>query len=117
MPAIFLSPTQISFGHLIDGAIPTPSSAWFVDYTLFERIHYLLVANYDVFGPVAHNLSTRLYFDLLRYEGESNFMRLLPPEKRHELFKGLYQGISSRELRKKGVDLLNENKSKKIYSC
>jgi hypothetical protein len=87
---------------VVEGLVgPTPTSAWFGGYALFERIHYLLVANYDVYGPVAHGMSTRLYFDLLRYEGESNFMRLLPPEKRHELFKGLYQGISSRELRKK----------------
>ena len=78
----------------------TPNSAWFVDYTLLERIHYLLVANYDVFGPVAHHISTRLYFDLLRYEGEINYMYLMPPDQRDEIFHSLYQGISNRRLRK-----------------
>ena len=33
-----------------------PKTAWVVDYSLLERIYYLLVAGYDVYGNLAHNL-------------------------------------------------------------
>jgi len=51
-------------------------------YTLLERVHYLLVAGYDVYGNVGHQVSTRLYMDFLRMEGESQFLALLPKEAR-----------------------------------
>ena len=53
-------------------------TAWVIDYSLLERIHYLLVAGYDVYGNVGHQLNTRLYMDFLRMEGESDFLILLP---------------------------------------
>ena len=56
----------------------SPETAWIVGYPLLERIHYLLVAGYDVYGRVGHQLTTRLYMDFLRMEGESNFLALLP---------------------------------------
>lgn len=59
-----------------------PSTAWVIDYSLLERIHYLLVAGFDVFGNVAHQLESRLYMDFLRMEGEQNFLFFLPPEQR-----------------------------------
>lgn len=59
-----------------------PNTAWVIDYSLLERIHYLLVAGYDVFGNVAHQLETRLYMDFLRMEGEQNFLFFLPPDER-----------------------------------
>ncbi len=59
-----------------------PKTAWVIDYSLLERIHYLLVAGYDVFGNVAHQLETRLYMDFLRMEGEQNFLFFLPPQER-----------------------------------
>ena len=43
-----------------------PKTAWVIDYSLFERIHYLLVAGFDVFGPLDHQVGTRLYMDFLR---------------------------------------------------
>jgi hypothetical protein len=55
-----------------------PKTAWLVDYTLLERIHYLLVAGYDVYGNLGHQLDTRLYMDFLRMEGEANFLLMLP---------------------------------------
>ena len=55
-----------------------PKTAWLIDYTLLERIHYLLVAGYDVYGNLGHQLDTRLYMDFLRMEGEANFLLLLP---------------------------------------
>ena len=56
----------------------TPKTAWFITYPLLERIHYLLVAGFDVYGNVGHQLKTRLYMDFLRMEAESNFIALLP---------------------------------------
>ena len=59
-----------------------PKTAWLIGYGLLERIHYLLVAGYDVFGNVGHQLVTRIYMDFLRMEGETNFLLLLPQEAR-----------------------------------
>jgi len=59
-----------------------PKTAWIVGYSLLERIHYLLVAGYDVYGNVGHQLLTRIYMDFLRMEGETAFLLLLPQEAR-----------------------------------
>lgn len=61
---------------------PIPKTAWVIDYPLLERIHYLLVAGFDVFGNVGHQLVTRLYMDFLRMEGEMNFLMFLPKSER-----------------------------------
>jgi hypothetical protein len=68
-----------------------PKTAWVVDYSQFERIHYLLVAGFDVFGNVGHQLMTRLYMDFLRMEGESNLLALLPNTRRRQLADAWYQ--------------------------
>jgi len=68
-----------------------PKTAWVVGYTLLERIHYLLVAGYDVFGNVGHQLHSRLYMDFLRMEGESNFLNLLPTARRKPLMESWYR--------------------------
>ena len=49
-----------------------------IDYPLLERIHYLLVAGFDVYGNTSHQLLSRLYMDFLRMEGEMNFINFLP---------------------------------------
>ncbi|TMP45262.1 9-hexadecenoic acid cis-trans isomerase [Pseudoalteromonas citrea] len=59
-----------------------PKTMWVLDYALFERIHYLLVAGFDVYGNIGHQLNTRLYMDFLRLEGEQNFINLLPKQAR-----------------------------------
>ncbi|MEZ5573966.1 MAG: fatty acid cis/trans isomerase [Halioglobus sp.] len=69
-----------------------PKTAWIIDYSLLERIHYLLVAGFDVFGNVAHQLETRLYMDFLRMEGEQNFLYFLPPQERIVLRDFWYRG-------------------------
>ena len=63
----------------------TPKTAWVINYSLLERIHYLLVAGFDVYGNVAHQLETRRYMDFLRMEGEYNFLVFMPEDKRLEL--------------------------------
>jgi len=71
-----------------------PKTAWVVGYPLLERIHYLLVAGFDVFGNVGHQLTTRLYMDFLRMEGEADFLMFLPPPQRRELTDLWYRGVT-----------------------
>jgi hypothetical protein len=55
-----------------------PKTAWVISYPMLERIHYLLVAGFDVYGNVGHQLATRTYMDFLRLESEATFLSLLP---------------------------------------
>lgn len=73
-----------------------PKTAWVIDYPLLERIHYLLVAGYDVYGNVSHQLLSRIYMDFLRMEGESLFLTLLPEDTRSALLAYWYRGADER---------------------
>jgi hypothetical protein len=75
-----------------------PKTAWLVDYTLLERITYLLVAGYDVYGKLGHQLDTRLYMDFLRMEGESNFLLMLPVAARTKERNFWYRGAKQKTL-------------------
>ncbi|MCL4792531.1 MAG: fatty acid cis/trans isomerase, partial [Gammaproteobacteria bacterium] len=70
-----------------------PETAWIIDYPLFERIHYLLVAGFDVYGSAGHQLNTRIVMDFLRMEGENNFLAFLPVSQRKTIRDSWYQGI------------------------
>ena len=72
-----------------------PKTAWVIGYPLMERIHYLLVAGFDVYADVSHQLKTRLYMDFLRQEGESNFVTLLPKDVRQSTFESWYIGVNN----------------------
>lgn len=74
----------------------TPQTAWVIDYPMLERIHYLLVAGYDVFGNVGHQLNTRIYMDFLRMEGEINFLLFLPDAARKQVRDHWYRGSVNR---------------------
>ena len=67
-----------------------PKTAWLINYPVLERIHYLLVAGFDIYSPVKHQLITRLYMDFLRIESEMAFVTLLPKNKRKEVIKSWY---------------------------
>ena len=71
-----------------------PKTAWVINYTLFERIFYLLVAGYDVYGNVGHQLTSRLYMDFMRMEGEFNFLVFLPQAVRESTALYWYRGAS-----------------------
>jgi hypothetical protein len=71
---------------------PIPKTAWVIDYPIFERIYYALVASFDVFGDVAHQVSTRLYMDHLRMQGEDLFLAFLPNARRKEIQASWYVG-------------------------
>jgi hypothetical protein len=73
-----------------------PKTAWVMGYTLLERIHYLLVAGYDVYGNAGHQLVTRGYMDFLRMEGEANFLMFLPASARSGVRDFWYRGADER---------------------
>jgi len=70
-----------------------PLTAWIIDYPLFERIHYLMVAGFNIYGSAAHQATTRLYMDLLRVEAENNFLKFVPAQTRNAVYGSWYQGI------------------------
>jgi hypothetical protein len=71
-----------------------PKTAWVIGYALLERIHYLLVAGFDVYGNVGHQLNSRLYMDFMRMEAEFYFLALLPRAMRGSLRDFWYRGAS-----------------------
>jgi hypothetical protein len=71
-----------------------PKTAWVMDYPIFERIYYDLVAGFDVFGNLVHQVSTRLYMDHLRMQSENLFLTLLPSESRESLRASWYVGAT-----------------------
>lgn len=70
---------------VVKGLVGTsPKTIWVIDYPILERIHYLLVAGFDVYGSVSHQAMTRMYMDFLRMESEINYLSLLPEATRRE---------------------------------
>jgi hypothetical protein len=67
-----------------------PKTLWVIDYPLLERVYYALVAGFDVYGTVGHQLAVRLYMDRLRIEGESAFLDFLPQEARRPTMQSWY---------------------------
>ena len=87
---IFRHHDNAAVRHGLIGTLP--ETLWVMDYPLLERSYYQLVVNFNVYGSVSHQLQTRLYFDLIRNEGEYNFLRFLPGPAREELRKSWYRG-------------------------
>jgi len=80
-----------------------PETAWVIDYPLLERIHYLLVAGFNVFGNLKHQLNTRLYMDFLRMEGEDMYLAFLPTSHRTQIRDSWYGGMRNGMERDLGV--------------
>jgi hypothetical protein len=75
-----------------------PKTAWLLDYPTFERMYYDLVAGFDVYGNVTHQVGTRLYMNFLRIEAEGQLLRLLPAGERDRVFGEWYRGRVARTL-------------------
>ena len=71
-----------------------PKTAWVMDYPIFERIYYNLVAGYDVYGKLTHQVATRLYMDHLRMQSENLFLMLLPADRREAIRASWYVGAT-----------------------
>lgn len=105
----------------------SPNTAWVIGYPLLERIHYLLVAGYDVYGNVGHQLLSRLHMDFLRMEGESNFLMLLPEPDRGRERKFWYREAGEEVIQfmtyprleaqlELGIDYHSNNVKEELYS-
>jgi hypothetical protein len=89
-----------------------PKTAWVIDYPLFERIYYSLVAGFDIYGNIGHQVSSRRYANRLRLEGEVNFINLLPKSDRKNIYKSWYLN----EANKKEKYFLSKNETSIEYS-
>ncbi len=69
-------------------------TAWVIDYPIFERLYYNLVAGFNVFGNVSHQVSTRLYMDHLRMQSENLFLGFLPEPDRKPIRASWYVGAT-----------------------
>jgi hypothetical protein len=76
-----------------------PRTIWVMDFPLLERIYYALVAGFDVYGSVGHQVAVRMYMDNLRQEGETYFLDFLPAEVRSPLMQEWYGGMSLSKIR------------------
>ncbi|MCI5145060.1 MAG: peptidylprolyl isomerase [Candidatus Electrothrix sp. AR3] len=72
-----------------------PRTLWVIDYPLLERLYYSLVAGFDVYGTVGHQMAVRLYMDKLRREGEIGFLNFMPASKRMEMQTSWYAGAET----------------------
>jgi len=70
-----------------------PRTIWLMDYPLVERIYYSLVAGFNVYGTAMHQLTTRVYMDELRQEGETYFLDFMPKDQRKTIMKEWYGGM------------------------
>ncbi len=87
----------------------TSKTIWVIDYPLLERMYYLLVVNFNVFGSVASQAETRLYFDLLRANGENNFLHFMPPQVRTQMRASWYEGSEAETKMSKTYEIVNED--------
>lgn len=86
-----------------------PKTLWVMDYPMLERTYYLLVVNFNVFGSVASQAETRLYFDLIRANGENNFLHFMPPEVRKSLRDSWYVGSEAETKITRSYDVVNDD--------
>ncbi len=86
---------------------PAPKTSWVIDYPLLERIHYLLVAGFDVYGNTSHQLLSRLYMDFLRMEGEMNLINFLPENVQEPTIEHWYR--DAEDDLKEYLDVYREN--------
>ena len=69
-----------------------------IDYPLLERVYYALVAGFDVYGTVGHQLVERLYMDRLRIEGKAISSDFLPQETRKDIMQSWYLDTNLEEM-------------------
>ena len=62
-----------------------PKTVWVLDYHVFESIYYNLSAGYNVFGPLLHQLNSRLYMEISRVASEDLFLSFLRKNSREDL--------------------------------
>ncbi|MCH2533452.1 MAG: fatty acid cis/trans isomerase [Bdellovibrionales bacterium] len=93
-----------------------PKTIWLLDYHVFESIYYNLTAGYNVFGPLLHQLQSRLYMEISRIASEDLFISLLPKEKRAQVRTEWNTPVPDKNstLLKRLSDLVSENVKQKM---
>ena len=92
------APVLTAYRHFDSGSVrkgvlgELPKTIWLIDYALLERIYYTLVAGFDVYGTVSHQMEVRSYMDFFRLEAELNYLSYLPSKDRDSLLDEYYQG-------------------------
>lgn len=86
-----------------------PKTLWVMDYPLLERTYYSLVVNFNVFGGVAHQVATRMYFDLIRTGAENNFLHFMPPGVRTDMRKSWNRGTAIELKSALAYEVVNED--------
>ncbi len=92
------APVLTAYRHFDSGSVrkgllgKLPKTIWLIDYALLERIYYTLVAGFDVYGTVSHQMEVRSYMDFFRLEAELNYLSYLPSKDRNSLLDEYYQG-------------------------
>lgn len=49
----------------------------------------MLVAGFDIYDTVGHQIASRTYMDILRQDAEDNFLRFMPAAQRQAIYKQL----------------------------
>tara|TARA_B100000749_G_scaffold280897_1_gene280801 strand:- start:78171 stop:80942 length:2772 start_codon:yes stop_codon:yes gene_type:complete len=69
---------------------PLAKTMYVMGYLDLERFYYSLVAGYDVFSDLAHQLFTRSYMNSLRQDSEEGTLLFMPPNIREDIRKFWY---------------------------
>lgn len=93
-----------------------PKTIWLLDYHVFESIYYNLTAGYNVFGPLLHQVHSRLYMEISRIASEDLFLSLLPNNSRAELRRQWNTPVPKEKstLLKRLSDIVTENAEDKM---
>ncbi len=100
--------------HGLRGRVP--KTVWVLDYHVFESIYYNLSAGYNVFGPLLHQVNSRLYMEVSRVASEDLFLSFLPQEKREQLRKDWNIPTPNKDesLLKSLADILSDDVQEKL---
>lgn len=95
-----------------------PKTFWVLDYQVFESIYYNLSAGYNVFGPLLHQLNSRLYMEVSRIASEDLFLSFMTPQSRVQYRHDWSIPVPSEKESslKKIVDFFTDEESKKFNS-
>lgn len=76
----------------------TPKTVWVLDYHVFESIYYNLTSGYNVFGPMLHQLNSRLFMELSRISSEDLFLSFLPVDERMKMRQDWNQDVPRKKM-------------------
>ncbi len=94
----------------------TPKTVWVIDYQVLESIYYNLTAGYNVFGPLVHQINTRLFMEMSRLASEDMFLNFMPSKQRKVLRASWNKPVpeNKESLTKSVVDLFIGDVSDKL---